>query len=186
MQTELESRAYRGLEGHGGWLLAVGIILIILGMIAAGATVAVTLASVMLYGFLLLIGGISEGIHSFAARKWSGFFSHLAIAILYVIAGGYMIRQPVVSSMIFTLVLGYAILITGICRIILAFRLHGERNWGWVLVSGIVAVLLGGIILARWPVSGLTIIGLFVAIELLINGWSLLIIGVAVRSLKAT
>jgi len=154
------------------------------GGIAAGATVTVTLASVMFYGFLLLIGGISEGIHSFAARRWGGFFSHLAIGILYLIAGGYMISQPVVTSMVLTLVLGYAILITGIFRIILAFRLHGEKNWSWVLVSGIAAVILGGIILARWPVSGLTIIGLFVAIELLIDGWSLLIIGVAVRSLK--
>lgn len=186
MQTDMGARGYSGLEPYGGWLLALGIVLVILGIFALGATVAVTLASVMLYGVLLLIGGISEGVHSFAARRWGGFFSHLAVGILYVIAGGYMIRQPAVSSMVFTLVLGYAILLTGIFRIILAVKVHGEKNWGWVLVSGIAAILLGAMILARWPVSGLTIIGLFVAIELLINGWSMVMIALAVRSIRAT
>jgi uncharacterized membrane protein HdeD (DUF308 family) len=156
--------------------------MVLLGVIALGGVFGLTIATVTFFGILMTIGGVGEVVHCFAARKWSGFFLHLLVGILYVIAGGYMIVHPVAASMALTLILGWAIVITGVSRIIVAFRMHGQKNSVWVLISGIIAVLVGGMILARWPLSSLWIIGLFVAVELIANGWSMIMVSLAIRA----
>jgi uncharacterized membrane protein HdeD (DUF308 family) len=64
----------------------------------------------------------------------------------------------------------------------MAFQIKPAAGWYWPLISGLVSVILGGMILAQWPQSGLWIIGLFIAIELLFNGWSYLFIALAARA----
>ena len=51
----------------------------------------------------------------------------------------------------------------------------------WPLLGGIAALALGFMIIARWPVSRLWVIGLFVAIELIVNGWSCVFIALAAK-----
>ena len=69
----------------------------------------------------------------------------------------------------------------GVVRLIMAFQLRGLKNWGWPLIGGIAAIVLGLMILARWPVSGFWVIGLFVAIEMIFSGWSSIFIALAAR-----
>jgi uncharacterized membrane protein HdeD (DUF308 family) len=52
-------------------------------------------------------------------------------------------------------------------------------NWFWPLMGGVVSIILGAVILAHWPVSGLWIIGLFVSVELIVNGWSYIFVSLA-------
>jgi uncharacterized membrane protein HdeD (DUF308 family) len=63
----------------------------------------------------------------------------------------------------------------------MAFQHRGTKGWGWLLFGGIVAVLLGAMIASRWPVSGLWVIGLFVAIELIMNGWTYVFLALAAK-----
>jgi len=67
-------------------------------------------------------------------------------------------------------------------RILMALQLRGTSSWVWPLVTGIVAVLLGSVIAARWPISGLWVIGLFVAIEMIIHGWSCIVIALVAKA----
>ena len=71
----------------------------------------------------------------------------------------------------------------GIVRLIMAFQLRGIKNWGWPLIGGIAAIVLGLMILARWPVSGFWVIGLFVALEMIFSGWSYIIISLGARQI---
>jgi uncharacterized membrane protein HdeD (DUF308 family) len=92
-----------------------------------------------------------------------------------------MTLHPRLAAVSLTLLLGSMFIAVGILRAIMAFQVKPAKGWWWPLVSGLISLLLGGLILAEWPQSGLFIIGLFIAIELIFNGWSYLFIALAAR-----
>ncbi|MEJ2716813.1 MAG: DUF308 domain-containing protein [Deltaproteobacteria bacterium] len=165
-----------------GWILALGIISLILGIIGLGMTVMLTLAGVLLFGILLLIGSGFQFFDAFKCKGWKMVLWHIIIAVLYLIAGIAMIINPLRASLILTLVFAGVLIVVGIARLIMAFQLKGLGNWGWTLFGGIVSIILGGIIFAQWPISGLWVIGLFVAIELIVNGWSYIFVALAAKN----
>ena len=87
-----------------------------------------------------------------------------------------------VALLAFTLVLAGILIAVGLVRIIMAFQLRpAAAGWFWVALSGLVSIVLGGMILGQWPESGMWVIGLFVAIELIFNGWSYLFMALDAR-----
>ena len=82
-------------------------------------------------------------------------------------------------------VIAIGIILAGIFRVVMAIQHRGLPNWGWPLFTGIISILLGLTIAAKWPVSGLFVIGLFVAIELIIHGWSYLFLALAAKNASA-
>ncbi len=169
------------LKKNWGWFLALGILLVILGFIGLGMMLALTIASVLFLGVFFLIAAVAQIINAFKGKGWKSIAWHILSAILYGVAGVAVIINPLMASIFLTLVLGFSILIAGFTRIIMAFHIRGMKGWGWPLVGGIVSVLLGILIIAQWPVSGLWVIGLFVAIELIMSGWSYVFLALAAR-----
>jgi len=180
----LRSVDFPVLEKNWGWFLALGVGLVVLGLVALGLTFAMTILSVMYFGVLLLVGGGLEVAHAFATQRWSGFFLQLLLGLFYLVAGGTMLTEPLAASLVLTLVLGLSILFTGVSRIALALSMRGVRHWICVLLSGVVSLLLGGVILARWPASGLWVIGLLVALEMILAGWSWIMLGLTARTIN--
>ncbi len=186
-ETGLSSQVdlvYGEIKNNWGWLLALGILFIILGTIGLGYSISLTIASVFFFGILLLVGGGAQFVHLFKSEGWKCRLLHLLLALLYILVGLDIIARPLVASLFLTLLLAGGIAALGILRIIMAFQLKGTKNWGWLLFSGIVSVLLGVMIAARWPVSGLWVIGLFVAIEMIMHGWSYIFIAMAAKSMR--
>ncbi|WP_295457384.1 HdeD family acid-resistance protein [uncultured Thiodictyon sp.] len=169
------------LQKNWGWLLVLGLSSIALGTLGFYMTFALTLVSVLFFGVLILAAGIFQLIHAFTCTGWKSVFWHVLIALLYVVAGVDIMIDPVRASAILTLVLAGLLIAVGLLRSIMAFQLRSTAGWLWPLLSGLVSIALGAMILAQWPISGLWVIGLFVAIELVFNGWSYLIIALAVR-----
>jgi len=165
-----------------GWFLALGILMLILGIAALGMEVALTITSMIFFGAMLLAGGVLEIIAAFRGLGWSGLLYHLLVGILYLVVGLLALMNPVEAAASLTLLIAAAFMVGGFFRIFasLSLRFH---NWGWALLSGIVAVLLGLIIWRQWPVSGLYIIGLFIGIELILNGWAMIMFSVAAHSI---
>jgi uncharacterized membrane protein HdeD (DUF308 family) len=163
------------------WLLVLGIIFIILGFFGLGRLFALTVASVFFFGILILIGGAVQFFESFKCKGWKSVLLHVIIAILYVILGILLIINPLVASVVFTLFLAIGFILVGIFRLGMAIQARGTAGWNWLLFSGILSVLMGLIVAARWPVSGLFIIGLFVAIELIFHGWSYIMLALTAR-----
>jgi uncharacterized membrane protein HdeD (DUF308 family) len=170
------------LSKNWGWLLAFGILMIILGVIAIGTPAVATIAVQIMLGWLLIIGGIAEGIHAFMAQGWRGFLLELLSAILYLVVGVLLLVNPVAGALALTVVLAVFLIVEGIFKIIMALRVRDHRGWGWLLASGILSAILGVLIWAQWPASGLWVIGLLVGIQLLFTGWALVMLALAARA----
>jgi uncharacterized membrane protein HdeD (DUF308 family) len=170
-----------GLREMSVYLLTMGIALILLGAVAIGSSFVATIATVMVFGILLLVGAIFEVVTAFWCRCWRGFFLHLLAGILYLVAGLFMVDNPVGAAISFTLLVAACLVVGGILRTVVSLVERFE-GWGWTLLNGIVSLLLGMAIWKQWPFSGLWVIGLFVGIEMLFSGLSWLMLGLAVRS----
>lgn len=169
------------IKENWGWLLALGIASVILGTIGLGMAFSLTLVGVLLFGVLLGIAGLFQLIDAFKCKGWKGTALHALIGLLYLAAGAVAIIDPVNAAVALTLVLGVAFIATGILRLIMAFQHRSSRGWIWALVGGIISLVLGTVILLQWPISGLWIIGLFIAIELIVNGWTSIFVALAAR-----
>ena len=169
------------LQEKWGWLLVFGIIFLVLGIIGLGMTFFLTKIVALYVGFLILIGGVSQLYLAFSTKGWKGSILNILIGILYIIVGIEIIANPVLASVVLTLLLAITILVIGVVRIILALQLRPLENWIWTLIGGLITVLLGIMILAKWPASGLWVIGLFIAIEMIVNGWSLITVALAAK-----
>jgi uncharacterized membrane protein HdeD (DUF308 family) len=167
-------------ERHRGWVIGLGVALAILGLVALGASVVTTVLSIGVLGLLLVIGGVIQIVQAFYAPRWSGFFLSALAGVLYLVVGGLTVARPVESAVMLTLLLAGFFLVNGLFRLVVAPVLR-MRNWGWVMASGIISVLLGIGIWAQWPVSGLWVIGAFVGIEMVVYGVSLVMLGLALR-----
>lgn len=163
------------------WLLALGIALIVLGIVALVDSVAVTVISMFLFGWILLIAGIVEAVQAFRHRRSGHLFLHVLNAVLSIVVGLLLLRHPLAGVIVITLLAAY-FTVAGIFRIIAASALHAP-HWGWALASEIITLILGILVWAQWPLSGLWIIGLFIGIDLIIARWSEVMLASAVRQL---
>lgn len=170
------------LQKNWGWLLALGILFLVLGMIGLGMTVYLTMWGVFLFGILAFIGGILQIAEAFKCKGWNSIMWHVAIGALYILAGIMIVSNPPKASLILTLAIAIILIVVGISRIIVSFQMKGFGNWIWPFLGGLVSVILGAIIWAKWPISGLWVIGLFISIELMVQGWSNIFIALAARS----
>jgi uncharacterized membrane protein HdeD (DUF308 family) len=169
------------LRDKWGWIVALGVFMSLCGLFALGNSVLATFAVVIFAGVAMIVSGIGEIINGFATKTWSKFFLWVLVGILYVLAGVITVMAPLKASVIFTLLVGAALIASGIVRVVLAFQMKQGLPWGWVAVSGVITTLLGVLILAQWPYSGLTILGIFLGIDLLFAGASWIGIGLALR-----
>lgn len=171
-----------GVRPRWGVALVFGIILVVLGTFAIISSFVATLAVVMTFAVLLLLGSGAQLGQAVLGRGAGHFFLHLLVAVLYFIVGVLMIEHPLGAAAFFTLMLAVMFLVGGILRIVVALaeRFHG---WGWVLLNGVITLALGVMIWRGWPETSLWVIGLFVGIDLLFNGWSLIMLALALRGL---
>jgi uncharacterized membrane protein HdeD (DUF308 family) len=154
-----------------GWFLALGAALLVLGIAAIVRSVTSTVVSMMFFGWILVFAGVIEFVNAFMVGKWAGFFLHLLAAILFTVTGIIMVARPVISAEAATFLMSLFFLIGGLYQFVYALwtQLPG---YGWQALNGAVSSLLGFLLLAQWPVSGLYAIGLFVGIDLLFYGWA--------------
>jgi uncharacterized membrane protein HdeD (DUF308 family) len=170
------------LEKNWGWLLAFGIISVLLGGFGLYMTFGLTLATVVFFGALILTAGLLQLVQAFGCNGWKGMLAHVLIALLYVAAGILILIDPVLASSLLTLVLAGILIVVGVVRIMMALQVRkAAAGWYWALLSGLISILLGGMIIAQWPASGLWMIGLFVAIELIFSGWSYIFLALDAR-----
>jgi uncharacterized membrane protein HdeD (DUF308 family) len=169
------------LRAKWGWIVALGVVYVIVGVIALGSVVLATAASVLLVGIMMVIAGVAEIINAFQIKTWGKFLLWLVLGALYVFAGFVAFSNPLLTAVVLTLLLGAALVVSGIVRIVLAFSMKQGTPWGWALLSGVVTLLLGLIILARWPFSSLYVLGIFLGIDLVIAGASWIAIGLGLK-----
>jgi uncharacterized membrane protein HdeD (DUF308 family) len=176
---------FRALRDNWGWLLALGLVEVAVGMAALVMTVTATLATVIVLGVLALVGAAGEVLSVFWARRIEEGLVHLLIGLLYGAFGVLVLANPGVAAVTLTLLLAVMLIAGGLVRVVIALAAR-FRGWGWALAGGLVSVLLGGLIWAGWPEASLWVIGTFVGIDLIFIGWHWVALALAARSWNGT
>jgi uncharacterized membrane protein HdeD (DUF308 family) len=172
----------RTLRAKWGWVVALGVVFMIAGVIALGSVIAATASAVLIIGIMMIMGGVAEIIAAFNVKSWGRFAFWLFLGLLYVGAGIICIMDPFKAATVLTLFLGIALMVGGIVRMFLAWHMReAGKPWGWVVVSGIITLLLGLIIFAKWPYSSEYTLGIFLGVDLIFIGSSWLTIGMALK-----
>jgi uncharacterized membrane protein HdeD (DUF308 family) len=169
------------LVQYWGWFLAFGIGLLVLGGIAVARSVTATIATMLFFGWLLVVASAIEIAQAVMVGQWAGLFHHLLPAILFGITGLLLVTRPLISAEVVTVVIAMFFLIGGLFQLIgsLAISLPG---WGWQAADGIITFILGLLVLAQWPASGLWVIGLFVGIDLIFFGLTWIALALGLRT----
>ena len=183
--ANINDEVFGELKKNWAWMLSLGIVMVILGIIGLGMTVLFNEIVVMYFGFLLLFGSGVQLMQAFRAEAWKGRVWHVLIALVYIVGGFIAVTEPVVAGMTLALLIAWTLIVIGVLRLFMALQMRGANGWLWTLVGGVLSVVLGVMIINEWPQSGLWVIGLFVAIEILFAGWSQIMIALAAKNYTA-
>ena len=181
--ADLERAVASVIRAHWGLFLFEGIILVILGAAAIILPVIATLAITLVIGWLFLISGGVGLVTTFWMREAPGFWWALLSAVIGIAAGIILIRWPISGTLSLTLLLIAFFAIEGIATLLYAIE-HRNRlsgRWGWMLASGIVDLILAGIIFAGLPETATWALGLLVGINLLFGGTAMIGMAIAAR-----
>jgi uncharacterized membrane protein HdeD (DUF308 family) len=170
------------LRPRWGWFVALGVALLVLGLIAFGNLLIATVVSVLYVGALMFFGAVAQIIHAFRVRRWGGFIFWLLSGLLYGVGGFLAFYNPVLAAAVLTLLLAAALIASGVLRIWSSFRLRPETGWGWLLGSGVITLLAGIVVAIGWPVNTVWLLGLVLALDLTFQGVAAIAFGLALRA----
>lgn len=177
-------QAIHHLRKNWPWMVVFGAALVLAGLIALGAVGFATLATVLMVGVMMLVGGAAELAMGFRAKDWSHFFLWVLGGILYIAAGTFAILNPILASLVLTLMLGAGLVAAGIVRIFLATRLPTSQHRGLVALSGLLTALVGLVIVIHWPISSIFVLGMLLAIDLIFQGIGWIVFGFWLRNAR--
>jgi uncharacterized membrane protein HdeD (DUF308 family) len=169
----------------GRWLTAMGIVFIVLGFLAIAEPAVAGLAVAILVGWLLIFGGVAHAAAAFGGGGAGRVAWQLILAVIYVLGGFYFVTHPLLGLGTLTLFLAAILVMEAILELIAYFSVRTENGSGWGLVNAIVTLILGGLIWLQWPVSSVWAIGILVGVNLIMTGFSRLMLGTAARRLAA-
>jgi uncharacterized membrane protein HdeD (DUF308 family) len=158
------------LRAKWGWIVALGVVYVFAGFVALGSVVMATVASVLIVGVMMIVAGAAEIINAFQIKSWGKFLIWALLGVLYIVAGFVTFENPLFAAVLLTLLLGASLVASGVVRLFLAFNMRREMPWIWVAFSAVITLLLGVLILARWPINSVYILGLFLGIDLIMAG----------------
>lgn len=165
-----------------GWFLALGIALIVLGIVCIGMSQTATTASILVLGWVLMFAGILWLVNVFQARSWGGVLLYLLNAILRCVTGYLLIRHPDAGAAGITMLLAALFIVGGTFRAVGAAVIQFPR-WGWTVFAGAVSILLGVYLVANWSATSSYFIGLAIGIDLILDGSALAGFAGAIHSL---
>ena len=169
------------LRHNWGWILAFGILSIIWGTLAILYSVFFTVVSILSLAIILIVGGIIEGVQAIRHREQGHLFLYILEALLAIVAGLLLLRSPEAGALVITLLLASYFVVIGIFRIVAALMMR-VPGWGWTLTNGLITLALGILVWGGWPVTAFWVLGLFLGVSLLFNGWARVMLAFALRS----
>ncbi len=181
MPSNFAQDKLQNVRGNWGWFVALGIVFVLLGFFALGHVLISSIATALYVGAFILIAGGAQVVHAFRVQGWSSFLFWLLCGVLYIVAGGLILYQPVMGATMITLFIGITLAIEGVFRIFAAFASRGNSNWFWVVLSGLITLALGAMIMARWPVDSVYVLGIFLGVDLVFAGVSTFFFGLSLR-----
>lgn len=163
------------------WFIALGALLTALGMIASINLLFATMATTYLVGALMFAGGIAQIVHAASLRRRMRALAWGFAGAIYLMAANAVLYDPLFAAAVLTLVLAVSLGSAGLLRAGFAL-LERPAGWGWVLVSALFSIAAACLIAIGWPVNSVWVLGLVLAVDLLIQGMMLMLLGFSMRS----
>jgi uncharacterized membrane protein HdeD (DUF308 family) len=181
---DIESKIATAMHEHWRLYLAEGAGLLILGLIAVAVPALATLAVTILFGWLFMVSGIIGLFTTFWMRGVPGFWWSLASAVLAILAAIWLLAQPIAGPLTLTVVLIAFFLIEGIASVMFAIDHRRELSgqWGWMLLSGLVDLVLSVLIAVGLPSTAVWALGLLVGINMVFGGMALIAMALHARN----
>lgn len=152
-----------------------GILLLILGAVAIWVPTETTLSLTFILGILFIVAGVVQLVRILFNREHPSVWTAIFSAIIALLIGVLLLVFPLNAAMALALFLGIWFLVHGVLQIGMAVQLRNVSfNWGILLLSGIVSIILAIIIWSGWPWSALWVIGVLLGINLIFFGISLI------------
>ncbi len=162
--------------------LVLGILLTILGVVCVVQAPTATRFSILALGWVLVISAVLWLVNSFYAFSWHGFFLYLLNAIIRGVAGYLLIRHPNAGAEGITMLLAALFIVGGLFRAVGGTVIQFPR-WGWMVFSGLISVILGIYLMSIWQTASTFFVGLFIGIDLILDGAALAGFAAALHSL---
>ncbi len=170
------------LQKRTGAMIGWGIFCIVLGTLGLIAPIAFSVGVTIFIGAMLLVSGATGLALFWKAQGWGARTGALILSLLTCITGLLLMFYPIFGVETLTLFLASYFIAVGLVKCWVALSNTDAKGWGLMLLSAIISLLLGGCLWWGWPQSSAWIFGIFVAIELIFDGWTVLMIGLEVRA----
>ncbi|MEZ5829299.1 MAG: HdeD family acid-resistance protein [Hyphomicrobiales bacterium] len=167
------------------WYLIQGVLLVVAGVLALVYPLVASVAIVFLLAWILIVSGILQGIGLIGASNVPHYWLQLISAVLAIVIGVLLLRAPDSGLLIMTVLLIVYFMVEGIAKIIFALTIRPFPNWGWVLGSGLVGILLSLILWANMPLSSEWVLGVLLGVLLVCEGAALTYLAWHVRTTTA-
>ncbi len=176
------------LHAHWKFFLIEGIVLLILGLIAVCVPPLATVTVEILIGWLILLSGVLGLVMTFQTRGSPGFGWSLLSAVVAILVGIVLLIWPLSGVFSLTVMLTVFLVLEGVVSIMyaLAHRREKTSRWEMMLISGVVDLILAGLILAGLPGTAAWAIGLIVGVNLFFGGVALVALALQSRGGAAT
>jgi uncharacterized membrane protein HdeD (DUF308 family) len=157
------------------WFLALGAILLVLGMAGISVASLLQLTSLLVFGPMLLASSIIQLLTAFFAEKRKERLLHLVAAGLEAVFGFCIMANPPERIVGLITLVAIFLIVIGLARLARSLVTQ-SRGRAWIFLAGLIALLLG---IAMWiggPASKLGFVGACIAIDFLCHGvtWSAL------------
>lgn len=173
------------VKKYSFWYLVQGVLMIAAGVLALVYPFIASVAIIYLLGWILIVSGVLQGIGLIGARDVPHYWLQLISAVLAILIGLLLLRQPDSGLLIMTVLLIVYFMVEGIAKTIFALTIRPFPNWGWVLGSGLVGILLALILWANMPLSSEWVLGVLLGIQLVCEGAALTYLAWKVRTAPA-
>jgi uncharacterized membrane protein HdeD (DUF308 family) len=170
------------LSAKSGWVVALGAIYVLAGIVALSSVAFAATVTVLMVGIMMIVGGVAEVISAFQARPWSRALLWVLIGSLYVVAGILAFENPLLTAKFLTLLLGLSLTASGIVKVVLAATMKAGASRLAVVLSGLITIAIGVVILMHWPVASLLVLGVFLGVDLISAGVGWITVGLGLKT----
>lgn len=172
------------MQSKWGWFLALGVVLILCGILAIGLPAVSEVAASAVLGVALAVAGVVKIIQALQVKEWSGFVWQELTGAVELVGGVLIYFNPLKGALAIALLISLVLFIQGIGQSALAFKVRPQPGWRWLLVSGLIALFASAMVMIKLPYIRVYPPGTVAGIALLVAGCAYLAIAVAVRGAR--
>ena len=146
--------AIETIRKHWGWFLALGIVFVVGGIFAIFAPGIASLTVTLVFAIVFVWLGIMQIIQAFGIKSWGSFVWQLLVGLVFLLGGIAIWVDPILGALSLTIIVAAVFLAKGVFQLILGFQMRPGSGWGWMVTSGVLAIIVGLMIWLSGPSRG--------------------------------